>query len=69
MGDVVNLRRARKARDRVAAAEAAAHNRAGFGRSKAERQASADATGRRDAILDAHRLEPPVAGPDDAAGE
>ena len=65
----MNLRRARKARERAVAAEAAAHNRASFGRTKAERQASAEATGRRDALLDAHRLEPPVAGSDDATDE
>jgi len=38
MGDVVNLRRARKARDRASAEAQAEQNRIAFGRTKAERQ-------------------------------
>ena len=57
MGDIVNLRRARKAAKRREDAVRAAENRLVHGRSKAERaleEARAD-KGRRD--LDAHRRE------------
>lgn len=40
MGEVVNLRRARKARDRAAAEAQAAANRVAFGRSKADKLAT-----------------------------
>ena len=63
MGDLVNLRRFRKARDRAAAAEEAARHRAAFGRAGVERDASEDERRRRDAELDRHRLEPPPGGP------
>ena len=69
MGELVNLRLARKARDRAAASEAAARNRASFGRSKAERKASTDDSERRDAALDAHRLQPPTGRPEGSAGD
>lgn len=39
MGDVINLRQARKRRDKTAASRLAEQNRAKFGRTKAERQA------------------------------
>ena len=68
MGDVVNLRRVRKARDRAEKDERAARNRAAFGRTAAERDASAEERTRRLAALDGHRLDParPEAeGPDD----
>jgi hypothetical protein len=39
MGDVINLRQARKQRDRAAASRLAETNRAKFGRRKAERLA------------------------------
>ena len=64
MGEVINLRRVRKARDRAAADVEAARNRASFGRTRAERAASADETGRREATLDAHRLDPSRGRPD-----
>ena len=38
MGDLVNLRRARKRRERARQADAAAENRAVFGTAKAERR-------------------------------
>lgn len=63
MGDLVNLRRFRKARDRAAEAEGAASNRAAFGRARGERDTSEDERRRRDAELDRHRLEPPPGGP------
>ena len=55
MSEIVNLRRARKAKARVAAADKAAENRLRFGASKAEREhaaANQDLERRR---LDAHR--------------
>lgn len=55
---VVNLRLARKARLRADAATAADANRAAFGRTKAEKQAMAAETARRDATLDGARREP-----------
>ncbi len=54
MGDVVNLRRIRKTRDRAGRAEDAARNRAAFGRTREERDASADAATRAAARLDGH---------------
>jgi hypothetical protein len=64
MGDVVNLNRFRKRREREAKAEAAAQNRAIHGRSAAEREASADIRRRIETSLDRHRIDPPG---DDAA--
>ena len=57
MGDVVNLRKARKQAKREHDERAAAANRLLHGRSKAERQLAAkrDAKTRRD--LDQHRVE------------
>lgn len=57
MGDVVNLRRARKARARDEKAEAAQENRARFGRSKAQKDEAAREAERRRDVLDGHRLE------------
>ena len=56
MGDVVNLRRARKARDRAAASEQAAENRIRFGRTKAERERIAAQEALEASRLDGHRL-------------
>ncbi|RBP18383.1 uncharacterized protein DUF4169 [Roseiarcus fermentans] len=58
MGDIVNLRRARKRRDRERESAAAAENRVVFGTPKAERrriEAEREAGDRR---LDGHKLEP-----------
>ena len=52
MGDIINLRRARKARARETAAQIAAQNRAAFGRTKSEKQAAADDAARRARLLD-----------------
>ena len=57
MGDVVNLRRARKGRGRAERAEDASRNRSAFGRTREERDASADTAARDAARLDGHRLE------------
>lgn len=56
MAEIVNLRRARKQRDRQAAGKQAEQNRISFGRTKAER-ALADAERDKAArVLDGHRL-------------
>jgi hypothetical protein len=57
MGEVVNLRRARKARARDTAETTAATNRAAFGRSKAEREAAAAKTARLERGLDGAKRE------------
>ncbi len=56
MGEIVNLRRVKKARARDAAAERAAENRARHGMTKLERDAEAKRRERRDAELDGARL-------------
>jgi hypothetical protein len=56
MAEVINLRQARKARDRQAAQAQAAANRARFGRTKAEKAADAAREEAR-RHLDGHRLE------------
>ena len=62
MAEIVNLNRARKARDREAEQARAAANRAAHGRTKAERKADAEARAKRDALLDGARLDPPRTG-------
>jgi hypothetical protein len=57
MGEVVNLRRARKAKARVDAATKAAANRVAFGRTKAERDLAAAEAERREKGLDGAKLE------------
>lgn len=52
MGEVINLRRARKARLRADAQEKAATNRVAFGRTKAERDAAAAEAARQQRLLD-----------------
>lgn len=59
MGEVINLRAARKARDRAAKASAAETNRARFGRTRAEKQAELADTARREKLLDSARLDEP----------
>lgn len=56
-GEVVNLNRVRKARAKAAKSAAAKANRAHFGQTKAERDAQAAATTRRNALLDGARRE------------
>ena len=58
MGDIVNLRKARRKAERQAAERRAAANRLRHGRSKAQREleTARDAKDRRD--LDRHLLEP-----------
>ncbi len=52
MAEVVNLRLARKAKQRDAATAEAAQNRAAFGRTRAEKQAKASDLARNEARLD-----------------
>lgn len=57
MGDIINLRQARKAKARSDKEQAAAANRAKFGRTKAERQASLQEDARLDRMLEGSRRE------------
>src|SRR5262249_15345716 len=57
MGDIVNLRRARKRAERKAAAQAAAANRLQHGRSKAERDLTAARISKDRSNLDRHRID------------
>lgn len=57
MGEIVNLRRARKQRDRRAKDEAAQAMRAAHGRGKAERELTAAQTLLEAAKLNAHKRE------------
>lgn len=56
MGEIVNLRRARKARDRASAEAQAAQNRIAFGRTKAERKLSDAEKTLAERRLEGHRL-------------
>lgn len=57
MAEVVNLRMARKRRDRAEKERLASENRARHGQGKAERQVQAADEDRRTATLDAHRRD------------
>jgi len=57
MGDIVNLRRARKRAQRKAAEQDAAANRLRHGRSKAERDLEAARTSKERGDLDRHRID------------
>jgi hypothetical protein len=57
MGDVVNLRRARKRAERELAERKAAANRLLHGRSKAERELEAEREAKVRRDLDRHRVE------------
>jgi hypothetical protein len=57
MGDVVNLRLARKAKARDAAQGQAASNRAKFGRTKTEKQRDALETARAERLLEGARRD------------
>jgi len=59
VGELVNLRRVRKQRDRAEASRQAEENRARFGRSKADKQTEAAEIQRRDTVLDGHRRDHP----------
>ena len=57
MGDVVNLKRARKRLAREQSAKQADANRARFGRTKSERSADTAHTKRARELLEQHRLD------------
>jgi hypothetical protein len=57
MGEVINLRRARKARARAQKEAGAGANRAAFGRTKAEKQAATADAARRERALDGAKRE------------
>jgi hypothetical protein len=59
VGDVINLRQARKQKGRAMKAAAADANRAKFGRTKAERSADATEAARRERAVEGHRREKP----------
>lgn len=56
MAEIVNLRRARKARDRASAEAQAAQNRIEFGRTKAERKLTNAEKTLAERRLEGHRL-------------
>lgn len=58
MGDIVNLRRARKAKARVAAGNEAAANRAIFGTPKPARDLTKARSAKQQRDLEAGRLDP-----------
>ena len=58
MGEIVNLRTARKRKSREDVARTAEHNRIRHGRSKAEKQRGRDEARRLGAHLDGHKLTP-----------
>jgi Domain of unknown function (DUF4169) len=57
MAEIINLRKARKAKARAAKEAEAAENRSKFGRPKGERSQSAAAKDLLDRKLDSHRRE------------
>jgi hypothetical protein len=64
MGDLVNLRRVRKTRQRAGDSAQAEANRLHFGRTKAERIASEAQNALADRRLEGHRLTSPPAATD-----
>ncbi len=58
MAELINLKRARKARARTESEAAAEANRAKFGRTKAERQASETLKAQAERRLDGAKREP-----------
>jgi hypothetical protein len=57
VGDIINLRRARKRRERTAREQAAAEQRRRFGRTKAEKLNEAADKDRAERALTSHRRE------------
>ncbi len=57
MGDVINLNRFRKARDKAAKAQDADANRRKFGRTRAEKAVEDSKEARRTALLDGAKRE------------
>ena len=59
MGEVVNLRKWRRAREKAEEAAQAAANREAHGRTRAEKAREAAQAAQREALLRGSRLEPP----------
>lgn len=59
MGEVVNLNKARKARDKAEARRAADANRLAFGRTRSEREANRTERDRDASRLAGHKLDDP----------
>ncbi|MFE0758932.1 DUF4169 family protein [Inquilinus sp. NPDC058860] len=68
MGEVINLRQARKAKARAGKEAQAQENRARFGRTGAEKRRDADAAGREARRHEGHRVEPPIEDDEDPDG-
>ncbi|MFC5392939.1 DUF4169 family protein [Bosea vestrisii] len=66
MAEIVNLRRARKARDRASAEAQAEQNRIAFGRTKAERKLTEAEKRLAERRLEGHRLSDDPDGKDEA---
>ena len=66
MAEIVNLRRARKARDRASAEAQAEQNRIAFGRTKAERKLTEAEKTLAERHLEGHRLSDEPDGKDKA---
>ena len=66
MAEIVNLRRARKARDRASAEAQAEQNRIAFGRTKAERKLTEAEKALAERRLEGHRLSDGPDGKDKA---
>jgi Domain of unknown function (DUF4169) len=64
--NIVNLNKARKAKDRADQNKRAEENRAKFGRTKEKRTSDSDEQNRRDALLDGAKIE--KSDPDPGAG-
>lgn len=60
MGEIVNLNKARKARDKAVAKRTAEANRLTFGRTRAERETTQKERDRDAARLDGHKLDDDV---------
>ena len=60
MGDVVNLRRVRKAKQRSADEQASETNRRAYGQTKAEREQTAAVRSLTGRLLDGHRRDEPM---------
>ncbi|MEZ0243609.1 MAG: DUF4169 family protein [Sphingomonas sp.] len=57
MAEIINLNKVRKAKERVDKLARAEENRARFGRTKAQKQAEAEAAYRKAKLLDDSKLE------------
>lgn len=69
MGEVINLRQARKARARAEKEAQAQENRARFGRTGAEKRRDTDTAERDERRHDGHRIEDPGKDKDPDGGD